>query len=455
MGTPRDSDRNQGMAHVYISHSPVDLDPLLQLHEALREVGITAWYPPSPAIAGDDDQIRSQISQAFAVLVLLSADAMRSEQVQRDVAMAREQGVRVIPYQLDRARLSAPLKPLIGAQLKHHSDVEGSRQTLVEELRVLHRSRCPVMAVMNLKGGVGKTTITAQVFGTLQALHGSRVLLVDLDPQYNLTQVFFDMEEADARAARDASVISLFEKSGLHASGSVSPAANWQSLSRTPFALPPAHTLIHQVLGDAGPPGRLDLITGQFEISKYAFATDAEGLEAIRVNFLNQIESLRSQYDLIVFDTNPNATFLTRCALEAADRILAPMHPDSYSLRGVRLLSQVIRQQVAPDKAPDLSVLFNSVQRREQSAFEADARNGVYDGQAGFALAKALLGTAIPSSGHLVVRPHDPETSQWQQLVIHHGRGGGLKAIRDSLEAVANDLDRLGKALPGGSSRAA
>lgn len=431
------------MSHVYISHSPVDLDPLLELHEALRQAGITAWYPPSQVAATDELLVRSRIEQCFAMVVLLSANGMRSETVQRDVKLAKAQGIRVIPYQLDRARLSGPLKSSLGKVIEYHADASDGQAALVEHLRKLHRARCPVIAVMNLKGGVGKTTLTAQIFGAYQALDRSRVLLIDLDPQYNLSQVFFDMEVADARAARDASVISLFEKSSVHASAQASPAADWDALSHEPFNLPPAQTLVHQLLGEDGPAGRLDIITGQFEISKYAFATDADGLAAIKTNFLNQIEALRARYDLIVFDTNPNATFLTRCALEAADRVLAPMHPDIYSLRGVRLLSQVIRDQVAAADAPALSVVFNGVQRQEQSVFEADARNGVYDAKAGFALSRCLLGTAIPKSGHLVVRAPEESAPQWRQLIAHHGRGGGLKSIRDALEFAASDLKQL------------
>ncbi|MEO0814781.1 MAG: ParA family protein, partial [Myxococcota bacterium] len=44
-----------------------------------------------------------------------------------------------------------------------------------------------IVAIANQKGGVGKTTVTAQLSATLQARSRPRVLLVDLDPQYNLT----------------------------------------------------------------------------------------------------------------------------------------------------------------------------------------------------------------------------------------------------------------------------
>ncbi|MEM1104863.1 MAG: AAA family ATPase [Pseudomonadota bacterium] len=435
------------MAHLYIAYNPVDLDPLLDIHEALRQAGVPAWYPPSQSDASDMGLVASKIAGSFAMLVLVSASSLRDEHIHRSAEIARAQGIKIVPFQLDRARLVGPLKPLLATSLKHYLEDEDGQASLIEELRARYRARCPVMAVMNLKGGVGKTTITAQVIAALQAQASSRVLLIDLDPQYNLTQVFFDMEDADQRAERDASVISLFEKSSLHAPGTPSPAANWTALSREPFPLAPPEEWIHRILGDHGPPGRLDLISGQFEISKYAFATDADGLIAIKSSFLQQIETLRGQYDLIVFDTNPNATFLTQCALEAADRVLAPMHADTYSLRGVRLLNQVIQEQVNPAIAPKLSVLFNGVQRREQSSFEADARNGVFDQKAGFQLSHALLGTALPMSGHLRVKSPEEDVPAWRQLVIHHGKGGGLRPLREALETIALDVHRLNAAV--------
>ena len=434
------------MAHVFVSHSPVDLDPLLQVHEALRQAGIADWYPASPSDAENETLIAARIDEAFALIVLVSADSIRSRHVQRDLLLARARGVPIIPIQLDKARLGGLFKELVAPTLRIHASDPGAISALISEVQSFYHRRCPVIAVMNLKGGVGKTTVSAQVFSTWQADAGARVLLVDLDPQYNLTQVFFDMEAADERAARDCSVISLFEKSQLHASEHPSPAASWSSLSREPFNPVPRGRIAHELLGADGPDGRLDIITGQFEISKYAFATDADALNEIRQRFMGSIEALRSQYDLMVFDTNPNATFLTRCALEAADRVLAPMHPDVYSLRGVRLLNQVIRDQVAVDLRPDLSVLFNAVYRREQSAFEADARNGYHDEAAGFALSQALLSGALPRSGHLAVKEPDPEHPAWRQLVVHHGRGGGLRPIREALSGISSELQALSAA---------
>jgi len=428
------------MAHVYISHSGADPDALLQLHEALRVAAIADRYA-----VGETDRAAadSDISSALALIVLVSATSVRSRNVRQDVETAKAAGIPIIPYQIDKARLNGFFRQEVQPLLRLSSAIPNGMEQLVAEAQAVYRKKCPVMAVMNLKGGVGKTTVTAQLSGAWQQTFGGRVLLIDLDPQYNLSQTFFSMQEADASSGLDRSVISLFERSRLHARDAPSPAENWLILTSAPFTPAARDIYVHSILGTDGPPGRLDLISGQFEISKYAFANDHDTLAAIKQHFLRSIDHYRSEYDLIVFDTNPNATFLTRCALEAADRVIAPMHADIYSLRGVRLLNLVVQDQVEESKRPALCVLFNAVNRNEQSTFEGDARNGVYDAIAGFPLSRHLLTAALPRSAHFAVKAPENGQPAWRQLLAHAGRGGGLKTIRESLKQVALELNAL------------
>jgi cellulose biosynthesis protein BcsQ len=432
------------MSHLFIAHGPRDVDALLSVHEAMRKDSIPTWYTPAGQKDVDQPSVNDAIDNAFGMVVLVSASSIRSRAVQTQIERASARGLTIFPIRADNGRLSKLFKTVLADKLTDALSDEGALPRLVNAARDRYERRCPVIAVMNLKGGIGKTTVSSQVFGAWQAELGGRTLLIDLDPQYNLTQTFYDMDHADASSARDKSVISLFERSRLHSRDALSPADDWGKVSTEPFTPAPRDVIAHDILaGDGAPGGRLDLISGQFEISKYAFAPSPQALALVGSNFRRMIDHYRSQYDLIVFDTNPNATFLTRCALEAADRVLAPMHPDVYSLRGVRLLNQVMQEQVAPERRPAMSILFNAVGRSEQSNFEADARNGAFDEQAGFALSKALLGTALPKSGHLVVRSPELGEAAWKQLVIHKGRGGGLKPIRETLTTIARELKAL------------
>lgn len=435
---------DQRMSHLIIAHGQHDLDPLLLVHEAMRRASIPTWYvTPDGSSNVDTAAIDAALDDAFGMVVLVSGSSVRSKTVQAQLQRAQARGLTLFPIRTDNSRLSKQFKTALADKLTDAIRDDGALDRLVSDVRKRFERRCPVLSVMNLKGGVGKTTIVSQVFGAWQSTLGGRTLLIDLDPQYNLTQTFFDMDHADESAARDKSVISLFERSRLHTTDLMSPADSWSRIETEPFPALPRQKISHDLLGTDGPPGRLDLISGQFEISKYAFASDPLALNAVGANFRRMIDYFRSEYDLIVLDTNPNATFLTRCALEAADRVLAPMHPDVYSLRGVRLLNQVIQERIVGAKRPDVSVVFNAVGRSEQSTFEADARNGIYDERAGFALSDHLLQHALPKSGHLAVRAPQNGDAAWKQLLIHSGRGGGLRAMREVLTNIAGEIKRL------------
>lgn len=425
------------MSHAFITHSADQLDNLLGLHEAFRNAGIPAKYVTDSA--ADRRAVNGLIDEATLMVVLVSYDAMRSKSVKADIQRARKNGTRIIAVQADRSKLTGFIKSELGHDIKHKIEAIGE---IVQDAQRAYRLGCPVIATMNLKGGVGKTTLTSQLAATYQAHNKNRVLIIDFDPQYNLTQLFYPGPHADEAIAADRSVISLFEKSRLHKADIASPADRWGELTTEPFAPAAREVITHSLLGETDIKGRLDIIFGQFEISKYAFSTDQSGLNAVRENFLRSMDHYRSLYDLIILDTNPNATFLTRCALQAADRVVAPMFTDVYSLRGVRLLNRVIKDQTVPDQRPDVSVLFNAVERREQSNFEADTRNGVFDEQVGFALSKSLMTAALPRSRHFNVKVSEDDPPI-KRLLAHYGRGGGLRHVRQALSSVAVELGTL------------
>ncbi|MEL8056891.1 MAG: AAA family ATPase, partial [Pseudomonadota bacterium] len=199
------------MSHVFIAHGPKDTDALLSIHEALRAEGITDSYVPTGETA-DPQTVMSAIDDAVAMVVIVSASSMRSKAVQTQLERAVDRGLTLFPIRADNGRLSRLFRTTLADKLDSSLSDEGGLKNLIERVRARYQKRCPVISVMNLKGGIGKTTVSSQVFATWQAALGGRVLLIDLDPQYNLTQTFFDMDYADASSARDKSVISLFER---------------------------------------------------------------------------------------------------------------------------------------------------------------------------------------------------------------------------------------------------
>ncbi|HCE23024.1 MAG TPA: hypothetical protein DF282_11010, partial [Hyphomonas sp.] len=96
------------MSHVYISHSAKDFDALLELHEALRTAAIPDWYVPNDGASRD--MANQSIDDAFAMIVLVSASSVRSKAVRQDVERAKARGLKLIPYQIDKARLNGFFK---------------------------------------------------------------------------------------------------------------------------------------------------------------------------------------------------------------------------------------------------------------------------------------------------------------------------------------------------------
>ena len=167
-----------------------------------------------------------------------------------------------------------------------------------------------VTAVVNQKGGVGKTALAVGVAASL-AEFGSRALLVDLDPQGHATTEFLGLPEA------------LPDRPSL----ARALARMWKG---------PVEDLIvrHPSAATTGT-GTLDVIPtapGMFDLVRR--------LDQVRVPVWQLARVLQfANYDHVVIDCPPALDVLTNNALAMADGILVPVQPDRTSVRAVRLLS--------------------------------------------------------------------------------------------------------------------
>ncbi len=170
-----------------------------------------------------------------------------------------------------------------------------------------------VITIANQKGGVGKTTTTVSL-GAALGEAGKRVLLIDLDPQGNLTKSLgYDPNEQQLTiwSAIDAS---LHKKEGPSLQESIVTSEE----------------------------NGVDLVPGNLELSQ----ADLDLVSAMNRErrLLRLLEPCRDEYDYILIDCPPYLGLLTVNALTAANEVIIPLQAEWLAMNGVSLLFRTISE---------------------------------------------------------------------------------------------------------------
>lgn len=184
------------------------------------------------------------------------------------------------------------------------------------------------ISLINMKGGVGKSTLAVnlawQFAGT--ARWNKKVLVVDLDPQFNASQYLLGVNRYEAIVQKNLPTISdVFEQLAVSPTGKRPPPLDPKSVIQN---------VVHYNDGS-----RIDLIPSRLELA-YSLRNPA-GKEQLLQTLIAKLESL---YDLVIFDCSPTESLLTTAAYLASDYILVPVKPEYLCSIGLPLLVRSLEE---------------------------------------------------------------------------------------------------------------
>ncbi len=202
-----------------------------------------------------------------------------------------------------------------------------------------------IISVINYKGGVGKTTVTANLAGEL-ACRGKKVLLLDMDAQASLTFSFVPPDYWDANLKESKTIKNWFD--------CISEGVSTMPLSD--LIIRPSK--IDEFLQRLKNGGVVDLISSHLGLInvdlELATLLGGANMTQAKKNYIKVYGKLRAEiqgiaseeYDIVLIDCPPNFNIVTKNALIASDKILIPAKPDYLSTLGIYYLRESVKELV-------------------------------------------------------------------------------------------------------------
>jgi chromosome partitioning protein len=212
-----------------------------------------------------------------------------------------------------------------------------------------------VISFMNMKGGVGKTTLAVNVAYGLAQVHNRKVLLVDGDPQFNASQFLIDEDKylAHIDDPKKGTVKDIFMPKKP---GPVSTAMGVsRAINKAKMTLAECSIAILD-MGKTG--GKLDIIPSTLALLE---VENAHRLAEMRLKSF--LEARAQHYDYVLIDCPPTISIFTQAAILASQKYLVPIRPDPLSVIGLPLLERWLEEftDAAGTTVTSVGIVFTQV----------------------------------------------------------------------------------------------
>ncbi len=186
-----------------------------------------------------------------------------------------------------------------------------------------------VVSLINMKGGVGKTTVAVNLADFLVKIEGKKVLLIDVDPQFNATQCVMSGEKYIEYISNGGyTILDIFDSQIRTTTSVVSGQGTKQPIELKD---------IKPLKSNRG----FDHVPGNLQLFKLEIAPGSGRENRLKIYLQQQAE----KYDYAIIDSPPTPSVWMSSALIASDYYLIPVKPDPLSMTGIDLLQGIINEK--------------------------------------------------------------------------------------------------------------
>lgn len=219
-----------------------------------------------------------------------------------------------------------------------------------------------VISIINMKGGVGKTTLSIGIADYLSD-NGKKILLIDADPQFNATQALLDAYKSKNKDSENENFynrVILPKKKTIHRLFRI------QEDMYSSLTMPTDNDLIIELKQN------LSILCGDLSLVLVNRSSDHTFVTRLR-NFIED-NNIKQKYDYIIIDCPPTLTIYTDSALMASDYYLIPNIIDRYSIIGINSLQKAVNNLIREERIKTLKCVGLVYTMVSNSSKEEDLR---------------------------------------------------------------------------------